>query len=255
MGQITFVVSTGRTGTQAIAESVARVCPDTFLSLHEPRPSRIFRIFSNMRMAGLCSDVFFENAIIRLRREILTKLGERNYLESNNFMFGMVDILAFHYDAKIIHVVRHPVDYAVSHIKHGAFSGVKGMAGRFFPYWLSRPSYRGYSSSAWISLSQHQRLFWVWRLVNEYIAELGQRNPDNYSCYRFEDIFGDPVVYRSLMSEIGVADPGMRALDSEMRRKANQGKGGPGVMTDEDADFCVEVCRDLAASYGYELVS
>lgn len=249
-----FIVSTGRTGTQAIAHSIERLEPDHFFSVHEPAPSRIFRLLSNARMAGVLPEAVARRVLHSLRDPLIRKVGGRTLVESNNFLFGLVDLLAREYDGVIVHIVRHPADYAESHLKHGAFRGIKGMAGRFFPYWLARPRFRGYRARAsWLEMSQHERLFWVWRLVNEYIEELGRREPSRYRLIKFEDLFTDISVYDELLRAMGVSADSVEQLNEEMRHRANRGRGEAAPLSTEDRRKMREICGSLASHYGYQL--
>src|SRR5690349_17691742 len=50
-GEMVVVVSTGRTGTQALAHHL-NACYDNVTALHEPAPSRHLRLLSNRAVAG-----------------------------------------------------------------------------------------------------------------------------------------------------------------------------------------------------------
>lgn len=253
MNRAIFIVSTGRTGTQSIARLVSRLEPGSFAAFHEPEPSRVFRLLSNMRMAGTLSDDMALRCLSGLRSQRLASFSGKNYLESNNFIFGFPDLLNRLYGASIVHIVRHPVDYAQSHLKHGAFRGLKGLAGRFFPYWLARPRFRGYQAPVWLAMSQYERLFWVWRLVNEYIEERCTGLDNQYRLLRFEEVFSDLEVFSGLMSYMGVAVESEARLREEMTVRANVGKGKHTELTIRDVESLNRICGPLAERYGYEL--
>jgi hypothetical protein len=188
--QIIFVISTGRTGTQAIANYFNQSY-QSVTATHEPRPSRRFRVLSNLHLCNKVSTSLVERLLLSARKQILENTTTQIYLEANPFLHGCLPALANAFPGcRVIHVVRDPRTYIPSHINHGVFSGLKGLAGIYFPYWLLKPDYyeKG-GSKQWKEMSPQERLGWRWNTINKILDEGSQIFGDHYTRIRFEDLF------------------------------------------------------------------
>ncbi len=175
-----FILSTGRTGTQFF-ESYLNESSPAILCLHEPRPSRRFKFLSNLYLSKRIKAKLVARIYRRSRRGLFARLGERQYLESSNFMFGCIPALNPHYPGiRVLHIVRHPVSYTRSHLGHGFWRGHKRFFARYVPYWIERT---GTPRSAGPLALLAAR----WNYVNRQIASYEDTNP--YLRIRFEDLF------------------------------------------------------------------
>ncbi|MEJ2051804.1 MAG: hypothetical protein P8Y60_18590, partial [Calditrichota bacterium] len=82
---LTLILSTGRTGTKFLEEYINHTFVFGFC-VHEPKPSRIFKLLSNLRDQKIISDRFIANYYVRRREQYLSL--EKQYIESNPFMFN-----------------------------------------------------------------------------------------------------------------------------------------------------------------------
>lgn len=250
-----FIVSTGRTGTQSLARVLQEVEGDSIVACHEPAPSRIFRVVSTLRAAGLLSDRIALACIRTLRSSIVAQSGGRAYVESNNFLFGLCDLLSdnFH-GAKILHIVRDPRTYAESHLRHGVFRGFKGIVSRFLPYWLIKPRHLGIKSKKpWLFMSQHERLFWFWELVNRVIRKDCRDLGKKYRVVRYEDLFTNKELFIEVLLWLGLSPKNVDQASSLISKRYNMGtQAYEKVGVSENKSFC-EICGIQAEEFGYKL--
>ena len=80
--KVVVVLSTGRTGTQALAHYF-NTCYDNVTALHEPKPTRQFRVMSNMAIAGKLPRERAVKNLVRFRRRLVEKITRPIYIESN----------------------------------------------------------------------------------------------------------------------------------------------------------------------------
>ena len=177
MNKFTLITSTGRTGTMFFRDYLSQTCENT-ICLHEPTPSRVFRLLSNLTLAGKIPTSVSGN-LFRSMRSRLSR-GYDNYIESSNFLFGCIPSLNECFDSvRIIHLTRHPVTYAQSHMAHGFWRGSKKWMTKFLPYW-----FEGQDTP---KQDPYILLFLRWAYMNKIIATSEQTNP--YLRVKFEDLF------------------------------------------------------------------
>ncbi len=248
-GEMTLILSTARTGTKFFETYLNRTC-EGILCAHEPRPSRRFKFMSNLYLRGKLGKSSVWRAYYLGRRNIWRRLKGRRYVESNNFLFGCAPALRSHIPGLgIVHIVRHPVDYAVSHMRHGFWSGLKGFTARHVPYWLEAldlPRSAGSDPAAVLAAR--------WNYVNRTIGEYGGR----YLLLRFEDVFRSvPEVQCASLGRLRrflgcpeIPDElQLRMLD----HKVNPSSRKEGVVPLDDAQKAriEESCASLMEEYGY----
>jgi hypothetical protein len=98
-------------------------------------------------------------------------------------MFGCIPALNKYYNSiKIIHIVRHPVDYVISHLNHGFWRGHKKIFAKYVPYWLEKLEIDESNASKPIKILSIR-----WNYVNQQIASYSKTN--DYLIIKFEDLF------------------------------------------------------------------
>ena len=180
MQNLTLILSTGRTGTQFF-ETYLSESGKNILCLHEPKPSRKFKFYSNKLLAGKHIENKINNNYFDSRPKYLEGYADDvKYIESNNFLFGCVPALNLKQkNIKIVHIVRDPLTYVRSHINHGFWKGHK----RWFAKntnWLENIETRRSNDPVLILLDR-------WQYVNRIISEYEKTNP--YLLIKFEDLF------------------------------------------------------------------
>jgi hypothetical protein len=184
------VLSTGRTGTQALAHYF-NTCYDHVTALHEPKPTRHFRMMSNRAMTGKLSRETAVRALVRSRRRLVEKITRPIYIESNWYLYGFLEALKDVFGwPKILHVVRDPRTFIPSYINYGTFSGLKKVAAEFLPYWYLKPEqYEKNPAKRWNEMSEPERLAWHWHVVNREIDRGAQLYGEDYLRLKYEDLF------------------------------------------------------------------
>lgn len=183
---ITFILSTGRTGTQFFSSYLTESCHD-ILCLHEPKPSRRFKWYSNFYLNQKISSAFVARQFLKSRQNVLKRTDYSHYVESSNFMFGnMPAIEQVASELSVIHLVREPLSYIRSHLNKGFWSGIKGFTARNIPGWLEflDPEIRKSGDPVLILAAR-------WIYVNRIIGSYQQKYP--YLNIRFEDLFNADI--------------------------------------------------------------
>ena len=70
--QVVLILSTGRTGTKAIAHYLNDSC-ESVVSTHEPKPSRVLRIASFRYLAGRISEVHMVKTLVKKRKTLCSR--------------------------------------------------------------------------------------------------------------------------------------------------------------------------------------
>lgn len=251
MNKYTFILSTGRTGTLFFTRLFG-TDPTRTLSLHEPPPSYHLRILSNAHSCGVISERWMLPAFMHARGKILASLGDRDYLEANNFIYGFINAIKTLTPSTIIlHIVRDPRDYIRSYLNHGAWSGKKWLAAQLIPYWQPDVNYlfRDFTGAT----TPIVRFAAVWRHINEFIITNGQGN-QNFHEFRFEDIFEKPNSGLERVIQV-VGLPANRNLKSATEEKVNQSRnrriGGWQAWSTAECRAVHQICGRLMERYGY----
>jgi hypothetical protein len=254
-----FVVSTGRTGTQFLADLFGRLGAR---ASHEPGPKWL-RLVSNAHVAGRLSSERAARLVARVRRAEVEQAGAAPWVEASCLIYGLVDpLLASFPEAHVVQVVRDPRTYVRSAVGWGAYRA-GGRPLNLIPFRrLAPPQFRPRSLRGrvdWAGEGQFERLCWAWAAMNRSMREQGSGSA-RFSVVRYEDLF-DPErsgpTLRSLCSLAGfeVDDATLSRL-AERRinagRKTQEVPDWPKWSPDERARL-LRHCADEAARYGYDL--
>ncbi len=175
---IVAFLSTGRCGTQWLTASLRDLYPEIAVE-HEPigplyKPRRYFRRYDDpealLREAGVARHVD------RIAQE------RRLYVETGWPLFPALPLLArrFPERLRIVHLTRHPVPSALSHLTHNSYAG----SGRDDSYtrWAtlgaSDPGvFQAHYAARWDELTPYEKCLFWWTEVHAYGLELAQRLP------------------------------------------------------------------------------
>ncbi|MEN8227832.1 MAG: sulfotransferase [Bacteroidota bacterium] len=241
-----FILSTGRTGTQFFEDYINQTTKDA-LCKHEPRPSRRFKFLSNLYLNHKVSHPFIIKTYLRSRRRVINKTGDRVYIESSNFIFGCIPSLNEWYDGiKIIHIVRHPVDYVKSHLSHGFWRGHKKFFAKYVPYWLEKIEVEDRSNPI-------ELLSTRWNYVNGQINSYTETN--KYLRVRFEDIFSADMQQSSAQLNQIREFCGLSPLEEAenrqwLKRPKNYSRRKQALESDE-VDYILKNTHSLMKDYRY----
>jgi len=251
-----FIVSTGRTGTAAIASYLNQGFMGV-QAFHEPKPSLHLRLASNAFQAGRLSDRSMIALLAWTRRRLCARVRGPVYVEANPYLYGFVEFLPRVFSRpRFVHIIRDPRTFVRSVINFGSFRGVKRIVGAWLPYWLLNPEQVEPSVlSRATHLTHIERSAWRWRFFNERLERAGRLYGDDYLCVRFEDLFcPDGSGIRQLAAWIGVSEiPGQ--LHNLLTRKVNESTGNEietwDSWSEADKQCVLTHCRELMARYGY----
>lgn len=180
---LSFILSTGRTGTQFFSRYLTETC-DQLKCLHEPMISWQFKWYSNYYLKGKLSEEFIAKQYAFFRHSILKDKRFSHYVESSNFIFAAMNPLTkIDPDLSVLHIVRDPLSYTTSHLNKGFWLGIKKFTAKYLPGWLEflEPEILRSNDPALILLA---RWIYVNRVISAYERDL------NYKVVRFEDVFG-----------------------------------------------------------------
>ncbi len=252
---VTFILSTGRTGTQFFADYLTQSCDDV-LCLHEPKPTRRYKWYSNFYLSGKLSGSFIANQYLKNRERIFQNMDEKHYVESSNMIFGCIEPLSSVIDTiQVIHLIRHPFDYIKSHLNKGFWNGIKGFTARNIPGWLE---FMGKN----IAKSQDPVLILAarWVYVNRVIGQYENRFP--YISVRFEDLFANAdtdqasEVLNDIRSFVGCEKQAHEVNKKWLGKPANQSKtriSENWQIDNKHVEYLLTKGSDLIHKYQYQI--
>lgn len=256
LDRVAIIVSTGRTGTLALSQFFALNFRDV-TAVHEPSPSQRFRFISNLHHCGHLSSGTIGRLLLQARRQRLNRIRSGAYIESNPFLHGCLDIFDQVFDnVRVVHVVRHPVDFIRSAIKHGSFSDIKGLGRRFCPYWTLKPEhYEPESGRKWRLMAPEERLAWRWSRINGELERGAELFGERYIRLRFEDLFDaqssglvELTNWLDLdLHRLSTGWPAVEQLNQGQRTKARSYHDWPTDIAASVRDLCAE----QMGRYGY----
>jgi hypothetical protein len=203
MNVATFVLSTGRCGTQWLATALAAAYPDQLAVAHEPLHTRYeARAALGHAAAAAAGAAPMPDAVLRHLDTIASQLETRGYLECGHPNWSSIPqlIARFPGRARVVHLVRHPVPTSVSWLTHQAFQPplLPHLAEKIlltpFDAGVRFTDYR----ARWASLSAFEKCLYYWTEVNALGLSLA--NAPDVPCLRvrFEDLFDGDALPRLL---------------------------------------------------------
>ncbi len=253
-----FVVSTGRTGTKAIARYLSD-CFEDVTALHEPKPSRQLRMASTARLAGRKSKEQLSSLLASSRRTIVGDLSTGTYVESNPFLYGFVDVLPEVFSQPhLLHVVRDPRTMIRSALNFRSQRGIKWVLSSFWPNWIIKPELIDANPTrTWNQMSHVERIAWYWATINRHIQQSAAETELPTRREKFEDLFQtDGTGIRQLADWLKLKErPGK--LDTMLQKKVNASQSQEIDLwqdwSQENRDFVYQHCGELMSEYGYDV--
>lgn len=189
----TFVLSTGRCGTQWLATALAAAAGGRARVEHEP----LHNDYAPRRMLGL-----HEPAKLDARRAgkvlahvagIERELAARDYVETGHPCWSSLPWLAARFAGRVrvVHLVRHPVPTACSWVSHGAFVPplLPHLPAKEFisplDAGVSFPEY----GAGWAELAPVEKCLVYWAEVNAFGLRLEQAGGMPWLRVRYEELF------------------------------------------------------------------
>jgi len=218
MRAATFVLSTGRCGTQWLAETIADAAGDRARVEHEP----LHNDYAPRRMLGANDPAALEprqaRKVIAHAEAIERELAARDYLETGHPCWSSVPWLARRLAGRVrvVHLVRHPVPTACSWLSHGLF--VPPMLPHLPAKEFIAPSDAGVSfpeyREAWPALSPFEKCLVYWAEVNAFGLRLERAGELPWLRVRYEDLF-DPRrdALARVVKFLGLPDEAVARID------------------------------------------
>jgi len=187
-----FFFSTGRCGTQWLAEHLGRIYGDLATVAHEPlhlgyRPRELYGIQDKTELP--------ENSELLSHRAYIRGLSEgESYFETGWPCWAAVPffISCFPGRVRIVHLTRHPVHTAISWVSHGVFCPP------FLPglhpekVWLSPfdqgVQFTGYRER-WAVMTPYEKALFFWAEVHSCGLRLETQSGVPWLRIRYEDLF------------------------------------------------------------------
>lgn len=203
--------------------------------------------------------------IRRIRSKLLAQIRTRAYLESNNQLRGVIDLLPAAFpDSKAVFIIRDPRDW------------VRSWLNKFIPRY-SRRDLRGWLPHArltprhvpgdpwrdrWKKMSVFEKLCWAWHRENVHSLACVLRNP-NAMVVRFEDLFageaGKGTAIESVLDFATRSANGRRIswvkrpelLERKLHATANPRFPEWPYWTEDQIVVLMEHCGDLMDAFDY----
>jgi hypothetical protein len=257
--KIVLIVSTGRTGTRAIAQHLD-TCYEQVRALHEPPPTRFrLRRAANRFLCNRMTPAQLVKVLRGERGKMLAETTQAIYVESNPGLAGFMDVFADVFaNFQILHVVRDPRTYIQSALDWGVFRGMKGFLADRLPFWLPKPDFTEPAGGLrWRDLTHQERLAWYWKRINEHLDRGAQLYPGRYMRMRYEELFArDGSGLARFVEWIGLPQTDRLTLSANSENvNASRPRQGSkwGQWTDEDKRAVLRFCAPMMRAYGYDL--
>lgn len=193
--EISVFITTGRCGTQWLADNLAAVYADRAAVTHEPlgpayHPRRYLRQDEDTALLS-------RPDVAAHFRRIRSTSALRHYVETGWPVFAAIPLFLrmFPGRVRIVHLVRHPVPTALSHMVHQCYGG-SPREDEYTRLATLDPSCPGVVQagyrSRWHRMTPYERCLFWWTEVHLYAQELQAREQHApWLTVRYEDLFGD----------------------------------------------------------------
>jgi hypothetical protein len=210
MTEALFVLSTGRCGTQWLAEALRGIAGDRARVTHEPLDNDYAprEILGAHRPEALNPDL--AEPVLKHLASIEETLRERNYIECGHPLWSTLPYLLerFAGRVRVIHLVRHPVPVAISWVTQAAY--IPPFAPHLpekvllspFDEGVRFPSFR----ERWASMTPYEKALYYWAEINALGLDLEKSTTAPWMRVRFEDLFGGETM-KSIAAFAGLEGP------------------------------------------------
>lgn len=247
-----FVLSTGRTGTMFFT-MLFNSFGEGAVSLHEPKPSYHLRIISTAYSHGKFPERVMLPIYLFSRRSVMQNLKpDQRYFESNNFLYGFMDVLTKLKPVPIfLHIIRDPREYIRSYLNHGAWHGIKWLAAKLIPYW--QPDVHNILRRHDCKPTPINRFAAIWVHINTFLRDHG-KGISTYHLIRFEDVFEPPHTGMEQLTKL-VQLPASKTSNLHFDEKVNPGRlklmSKWPKWSKEECLGVQKICGELMSQYGY----
>ena len=207
---LVLFLSTGRCGTQWLATNLGDIYADAATVVHEPigpayRCREFFRAYDRL------DDMAAVAEIAQHLDEVELVLRSRMYVETGWPLFSAIPLFErwFGSRLRVVHLTRHPVPTAISHMAHKTYGGSPRIDGytQLAALDATCPGvFHPELGAQWHDLTPYEKTLFWWTEVHLYAEELQDRYPDlPLHRVRAEDVLrGDEGALRGLCEFMGL---------------------------------------------------
>lgn len=250
-----LILSAGRTGATYLVTVLTDAYPDIRV-LGEKEPARSVLVLNNLAdlelpLASVLAARVVPWLVHRSRQGFRKRWVDEHIVEINPFFSGLGHKLEVVGANRIIHIVRHPVDWVHSAIGFGSYSWRRPIV-PYLPLARERPPI---GDRTWRNMSETERFAWRWRRRNSRIREFCNGTDTPVLVVKYEDLFqGNEAnidTLRHMLGHIGL-DPGKLTPQLVPASKINPTLSRHrSSAPDHDAERIMRICSDEAMKYGY----
>lgn len=206
----TFVLSTGRCGTQSLTKAISQSLNGRAVITHEPirelyKPRLTLGSFNPSKSLKL------REAYTHFRQVVATVRNGTEYVETGWPAFTWFE--QFHKELgelwRFVHLVRNPVHVAASFVTHGYYQAQR--TDGFPAFAFLQPSDAGVRhpeiASEWRKLSVFDKCLYQWLEINARATMLASRNITPAAVVRFEQLFSAQPVRDALFDTLNWPRP------------------------------------------------
>jgi len=206
MNTAVFSINTGRCGTHWITNVINTHYSDKYKANHEGLsanylPNIYYRIdnpYAQLNKPEIRTHI---NNIRKI-------LNTTNYIEPGYTSYSMLPVfieqLSDQNEIKMIHIIRHPVDWVVSALTQGFYNSENIIQKTTLLNPQHNLIYADKYRSKWNDFIPAEKLAWHWLELNTYAEELKEKYSVEWLTIRMEDLFKDSYTLTSLLSFLGL---------------------------------------------------
>lgn len=268
---VVLVVSTGRTGTQFLAEALNNISHDEnkLVSVHEPLPDLLDfgkRVVNNRTISSY-QKLYLKASRVHLLKKVKSS-SNQIYLESNNNLVPLLKFLKEIFpNFRLIYVVRAPKTYVTS-----AYNNLQKATDNNESYTIFSSKDKRNRITAedfpddpyykeWQNFSQFEKTCWHWAKYNEMIMDFIKSSEIDVKTLKFEELFRADLLIdtiKDLTHWIGIEEESLDLQSkTRIRKKVNASHdlflSKYKDWTSEQKRFFHDMTDPIASHFGYEL--
>jgi len=245
-----FVLSTGRSGTQTLAQLLKMA--GNAKVWHHPQPYMIQETLDAYWDISDRRSTFWAG-----RGHIVRSAWDHGLIhgETDHNMTPFCDVIAEDIpNSRFVVLVRDPREFVRSGMRRGYYRG----SGEWEDGRL-RPHPDDPNLDEWLELPQFDQVCWLWAETYRHIEKLKTQIGENrVMVVRFEDLISGPEATRKLFDFVGLDGYDESYVREVLGQKLNAQRVGefphPAEWTEEMHAVCWSLVGDLAERYGYPMV-
>jgi len=203
----TFFLSTGRCGTQWICKSLADLYKNEAIIQHEPIQANYWprKYLRAENPDDLLSEKTVAEHIARIN-EVLCH--GKIYIETGWPCYAAAELFISKFTRQVsfVHVVRNPVEVALSLATHNVYNRQDWIAKAAICPYDDGVIQKGLAQT-WNRTTQYEKTLFWWTEINLYIEDLKKANPGiQFHFLKYEDLFGasDKGLLKELIEFMGL---------------------------------------------------